>query len=121
MRAESTHEAQPETTTPAEIPQGPKIVRYLIGGWNTAVGAILVLIGLGFADVMSTVIGAISIAIGVMMLVGSLWGYRIGFIFTLLGALAWLASGTAYGVSAALVQALMFLGILYARPAFGTR
>lgn len=119
MRAEPTHEAQPEPTTPAEIPQGPKVVRYLIGGWNTALGALFILIGLGLADILTTFIGTFSVTLGVAILIGPMWAFYLSAILTAIGVFGGLILGGSYGISVGVVQGLLFWGLLYAKPSFG--
>lgn len=108
-RAATTHE--PVTT-------GHKIVRYLIGGWNTAIGAVLAMAGMLTSDPVFTALAVLTLVLGVGLLVGKRWAWILSLILIVLSVMGLVASGTNYGYSAAILQAVMFFGLIYAGPAF---
>lgn len=108
-----------ETTQPRQATQAHRIVRYLIGGWNTALGAILALGGMLTSDAGFTALSLMTLVIGVGILLGKRWAMWLGIVSTILSATVFLTYGTSYGQSAAMIQAVMFFGLLYAAPAFG--
>lgn len=109
------------TSSQRPVETSHRIVRYLLGGWNTGLGALLALGGLVTSDVEYTAIALISLVIGVGLLLGKRWAMWLALASTVLSVMAFIASGTSYGYSAAMIQAVMFFGLIYAAPAFGER
>lgn len=109
------------TTSQRPAETSHRIVRYLIGGWNTALGAILALVGLGSGDAAFTLIAVLSLMLGVGMLIGQRWALWAGLLLTLFTVAVMLTAGTSYGYSVAIVQGAMFAGLIYAAPAFGEK
>ncbi len=108
-----------ETTQPRLATQSHRIIRYLIGGWNTGLGALLAMAGLLTSDPEYTAIALITLVIGVGLLLGKRWAMWLALASTILSVMVFVASGTSYGYSAAMIQAVMFFGLIYAAPAFG--
>ena len=96
-----------------------RIVRYLIGGWNTGLGALLALGGLVTSDVEYTALAAVSIVLGVGLLIGKRWAWALTIILTSLTILLMVTySQSGYAWSVAIVQGLFLAGLIYASPAF---
>lgn len=108
-----------ETTPPRPMTQGHRIIRYLIGGWNAGLGALLAMIGLLTSDPGFTALALVSLVIGVGLLLGKRWAMWLALGSAVLSVLVFVTSGTSYGYSAAMIQAVMFFGLIYAAPAFG--
>ena len=100
------------------VTTGHKIVRYLIGGWNTALGALLALAGMLGSDPTFTALAVVTLVLGVGLLVGKRWAWILSLILAVLSVMALVASGTSYGYSAAIIQGVLFFGLIYAGPAF---
>lgn len=100
--------------------QGQRFVRYIIGGWNTALGAFLLMVSLLAAEPLYTLIAVASIILGIGIILGKRWALWTGMAVTLISVVTFVASGTNYGYSAAIIQGAMFLGLVYSTFVYGS-